>query len=184
MKSCTGLLVGRSFTTFSHDGIPAAGKPTGLLDQPPIDFLTDGTASERKDARMSPRKVRILMARLGEGYEAAMMKLARAFSESGYEVIYTDITEPKAIVASAIQESVDHIGITILPGADIQDFARILELLATEDAAHIRITAGGFLPDEDIARIKALGVVEFFPKGTTYADLIKWSEENIKPTQF
>jgi methylmalonyl-CoA mutase C-terminal domain/subunit len=133
---------------------------------------------------MNPRKVRILMARLGEGYAAAMMKLARAFSESGYEVIYTDITEPEAIVASAIQESVDHIGITILPGADIQDFARIFDLLARENASYIRITAGGFLPEEDIARVKALGVVEFFPKGTTYDELIKWSANNIKPTEY
>jgi methylmalonyl-CoA mutase, C-terminal domain len=133
---------------------------------------------------MKPRKVRILMARLGEGYEVAMMKLARAFSESGYEVIYTDITEPEAIVASAIQESVDHIGITTLPGADIQDFVRIFDLLARENASYIHITAGGFLPEEDIARVKALGVVEFFPKGTTYDELIKWSANNIKPAEY
>jgi len=133
---------------------------------------------------MNPRKVRILMARLGEGYAAAMMKLARAFSESGYEVIYTDITEPEAIVASAIQESVDHIGITTLPGADIQDFVRIFDLLARENASYIHITAGGFLPEEDIARVKALGVVEFFPKGTTYDELIKWSANNIKPAEY
>ena len=133
---------------------------------------------------MNPRKVRILMARLGEGYAEAMMKLARAFSESGYEVIYTDISQPEAIVAAAIQECVDHIGITTLPGADIQEFARVFDLLARENASHIRITAGGFLSDEDIARVKALGVVEFFPKGTTYDELIKWSENNIKAAEY
>jgi methylmalonyl-CoA mutase C-terminal domain/subunit len=133
---------------------------------------------------MNARKVRILMAKLGDGYESAMMKLARAFSEAGYEVIYTDIQEPQAIVASAIQESVDHIGITTLPGANLDQFATIMELLAREDASHIRITAGGFLADEDIARVKAMGVVKFFPKGTTYSDLIQWSQEHIKSSEW
>jgi methylmalonyl-CoA mutase C-terminal domain/subunit len=122
------------------------------------------------------------MAKLGDGYEAAMMKLARAFSEAGYEVIYTDTQQPEAIVASAVQESVDHIGITTLPGANIEHFRYIRELLAQEGASHIQITAGGYLSEEDIARIRAMGVVEFFPKGTTYAELIQWSQENIRPS--
>jgi methylmalonyl-CoA mutase, C-terminal domain len=129
---------------------------------------------------MGERKVRILMARCGEGFETAMMSLARAFSEAGFEVIYTDLQEPEAIVASAIQESVDHIGVTTLPGADIQYFARLFELLTKEDAKEIHITAGGFLPEEDIRKIKDMGVVEFFPKGTTYEQLIRWARENIR----
>ena len=133
---------------------------------------------------MNARKVRILMAKLGDGYESAMMKLARAFSEAGYEVIYTEIQDPQAIVASAIQESVDHIGITTLPGANLDQFATIVELLAQQDASHILITAGGFLADEDIDRVKAMGVVKFFPKGTTYSELIEWSQENIKSSEW
>ena len=133
---------------------------------------------------MGERKIRILMAKCGEGYETAVMSLARAFSEAGFEVIYTDLQEPEAIVASAIQESVDHIGVTTLPGADIQYFARIIELLAKEDAQQIHITAGGFLADEEIQKIKELGVIEFFPKGTTYEQLISWAQENIQPTDF
>jgi methylmalonyl-CoA mutase, C-terminal domain len=133
---------------------------------------------------MNTRKVRILMAKLGEGYQSSMMKLARAFSEAGYEVIYTDIQEPQAIVAAAIQESVDHIGITTLPGADIEHFAQIMDLLARAQASHIRITAGGFLTEDDIASIKSMGVVEFFPKGTTYEDLIQWSQQHIKPSEY
>jgi methylmalonyl-CoA mutase, C-terminal domain len=130
---------------------------------------------------MEERKVRILMAKCGEGYDAAVMSLARAFSEAGFEVIYTDLQEPLAIVASAIQESVDHIGVTTLPQADISFFARIFELLAKEEAEQIKITAGGFLSDEDIAKIKAMGVIEFFPRGTTYQELIDWARKNITP---
>jgi methylmalonyl-CoA mutase C-terminal domain/subunit len=120
------------------------------------------------------------MAKFGEGYEEAVVRLARSFSEAGYEVIYTELQDPEAIVASAVQESIDHIGITTLPGTRIESFARIFELLAKEEMSDVKITAGGFLPDEDIARIKQMGVVEFFPKGTTYAELIAWSKEHIK----
>jgi methylmalonyl-CoA mutase C-terminal domain/subunit len=123
------------------------------------------------------------MARFGEGYQTAMMKLARAFSEAGFEVIYTELQDPQAIVNSAIQESVDHIGVTTLPGVDVQSFATLLELLKKEGADHIRITAGGFLADEHIPKLKELGVVEFFPKGTTYEELIEWAIEHIKPTE-
>lgn len=131
---------------------------------------------------MKEKKIRILMGKFGEGYEPAIMKLGRAFSEAGFEVVYTTIQDPKAIVTAAIQESADHIGVTTLPGARIDDFARIFELLAKEGASHIQVTAGGFLNDEDIPRIKEMGVVEFFPIGTTYTELIEWSRRHIKPT--
>ncbi len=129
---------------------------------------------------MTQGKVRILMAKLGEGYEPAIMKLGGAFSEAGFEVIYTTIQDPQTIVTAALQESADHIGITILPGADIADFSKIFELLAKEELSQIKVTAGGFLEDEDIPKIKEMGVVEFFPKGTSYAELIEWSRRHIK----
>ncbi len=129
---------------------------------------------------MTERKIRILMAKLGDGFQTAMMKLASAFSEAGFEVIYTDLQEPEAIVSAALQESVDHIGITTLPGADIEKFSKIFELLKEKNVSDIGITAGGFLEDDEIPRIKEMGVVEFFPKGTTYAELIQWAKENIK----
>ncbi len=132
---------------------------------------------------MTERRVRILLARLGEGYEVATMKLARVFSEAGFEVIYTELQEPRAIVFSAIQESVDHIGITILPGADIESLRKLFELLAGEGAANIRVTVGGFVEDRDIAKLKAMGVVELFPKGTSYDELIEWSRAHIKSVE-
>lgn len=132
---------------------------------------------------MSKKKIRILMAKFGEGYESALLKLARAFSEAGFEVIYTVIQAPQAIVTAAMQESVDHIGITTLPGTRVEDFAEIFELLAKENMSHVQVSAGGFMDEEDIARIKEMGVVEFFPLGTTYGELIEWSKRNIKPTE-
>jgi len=127
-------------------------------------------------------RTRILMAKLGEGYEAAMKTLAEAFWNAGYEVIYTYIQKPEAIVASAIQESVDHIGITLLPGANIEDIGRVLQLLRKEHSSHIRVTAGGYLDHDKIPEIQEMGVVEFFPRGTTIRELIQWARDNIKPT--
>lgn len=132
---------------------------------------------------MGKKAVRILMTKFGEGYEDALLKLSRAFSEAGFEVIYTTMHDPNAIVTAALQESVDHIGVTTLPGARIEDFAKLFELLAEKDLSHIEVTAGGFLEDDDIPRIKGMGVVEFFPKGTTFAELIDWSKRHIKHTE-
>jgi len=129
---------------------------------------------------MVERKIRILLGKLGEGHKEALLALARNFSEAGFEVIYTELREPDAIVSSALQESVDHIGITILPGTDIQAFAEIRRLLKKENSEYITVTAGGFLDKSDIPLLKDMGVMEFFPKGTPFEELIEWSRKNIR----
>lgn len=129
---------------------------------------------------MVERKIRILLGKLGEGHKEALLALARNFSEAGFEVIYTELREPDAIVSSALQESVDHIGITTLPGTDIQAFAEIRRLLKKENSEYITVTAGGFLDKSDIPLIKDMGVMEFFPKGTPFEELIVWSRKNIR----
>lgn len=129
---------------------------------------------------MKERKIRILLGKFGEGHKETVLALARNFSEVGFEVIFTELQEPDAIVRSAIQESVDHIGITTLPGTDIQAFAEIKRLLKTENSEYITVTAGGFLDEKEIPLIKEMGVMEFFPKGTSFEELIEWSKENIR----
>lgn len=125
---------------------------------------------------------RILMGRIGKGYEDSVRKLSAAFSEAGFEVISTDLDDPASIVAAALQEGADHLGITILPEADIGVFSEMTHLLISEKVPHIGITAGGFLEEDKIPLVKSMGVCEFFPKGTTYAELITWAKENIKPS--
>ncbi len=129
---------------------------------------------------MADRKLRILLARLGEGYKETLLHLAKRFGDAGFEVIFTELQDPEAIVRSALQESADHIGITTLPGADIRAFEKISSILKKEKAAFITITAGGFLEEKDIPRVKAMGVMEFFPKGTSLDELIDWSKKHIK----
>jgi methylmalonyl-CoA mutase C-terminal domain/subunit len=128
---------------------------------------------------MPVRKVRILLGRLGEGYKESLLKLAKAFGDAGFEVVYTELQDPEAIVKSAVQESADHIGITILPGAAIEAFQEIKNILSREGMDHITVTAGGFLEHKNIPLIKAMGVQEFFPKGTSFEALIGWAKKNI-----
>jgi methylmalonyl-CoA mutase C-terminal domain/subunit len=129
---------------------------------------------------MAERKIRILLGRLGEGYKEALLNLAKSLGDAGFEVIYTELQEPEAIVKSALQESVDHIGITTLPGANIDAFAEIRRILKEEASEHITITAGGFLDEGDIPRIRAMGVMEFFPRGTPLRKLTSWARDHIK----
>ena len=130
---------------------------------------------------MTVRKGRVLLGKLGEGHKEAQLNLAKNLGEAGFEVIYTELQDPESIVNSALQESVDHIGITTLPGADIMAFEKIIGLLKKQEAGHISVTAGGFLDDEDITRIRQMGVMAFFPKGTSFETIVEWSLENIKP---
>lgn len=127
---------------------------------------------------MVTRKLRVLIARFGEGYEEAMLKLAEACSKAGFEVIYTNAQDPKAIVSSAIQESADHIGITTLPGASVQDFVELFEELRTQGATDVRVTAGGLFPQEDVDRIKQLGLLDFYPRGSIYEKIERWTQEH------
>ena len=129
---------------------------------------------------MAERKTRVLLGKLGEGHNEALLNLAKRLGDAGFEVIYTELQEPDALVRSALQESVDHIGITTLPGADIRVFQKIRDILKEEKADHITITAGGFLDEEDIPEIEKAGVMKFFPKGVPFDELIQWSKENIK----
>jgi methylmalonyl-CoA mutase C-terminal domain/subunit len=130
---------------------------------------------------MSERKIRILLGKLGQGHKEAQLALARSFSEAGFEVIYTELQEPESIIRSALQESVDHIGITTLPGADIKAFAEIQRLLEEENSEYITVTAGGALDEDDIASLRDMGVMKFFPQGTSFEELIEWSRKNIAP---
>ena len=130
---------------------------------------------------MVSRKARILLGKLGQGYEASLFSLAKAFGEAGFEVIYTELQDPEAIVKSALQESVDHIGMTTLPGADIRNLETLRQALDREGVNHITMSAGGFLDESDIPRVLAMGILAFFPKGTPMAKLIEWSKRNIAP---
>lgn len=114
-----------------------------------------------------------------------MLRLARTCSEAGFEVICIADSDPRAIVVSAIQECVDHIGITTLPGASVEDFCRLFDLLRQEGLQDIRITAGGIFPQKDIPAILEMGISQFFPGSSIYGKIEAWKAlkgERLSPT--
>ncbi len=133
---------------------------------------------------MAERKVRVLVAKPGlDGHDRGAKIVARALRDAGFEVIYTGLHQtPEQIVATAIQEDVDAIGVSVLSGAHNYLFKRMLELLREKGADDIVVFGGGIIPPEDIVALKALGVKEIFTPGTPTQTIIQFVRENIRPT--
>ena len=117
---------------------------------------------------MTERKIRILIAKPGlDGHDRGAKVIARALRDAGMEVIYTGLRQtPEQIVSAAVQEDVDAIGLSILSGAHNVLFPEIMRLLAEQDAQEIIVFAGGIIPEQDIAKLKAMGIREIFLPGT------------------
>jgi methylmalonyl-CoA mutase C-terminal domain/subunit len=120
---------------------------------------------------MSERKIRVLIAKPGlDGHDRGAKIIARALRDAGMEVIYTGLRQtPEQIVAAAVQEDVDAIGLSILSGAHNVLFPEIMRLLKDESAQDIVVFAGGIIPEKDIPRMKEIGIREIFLPGTPTA---------------
>ena len=128
------------------------------------------------------RKLRLLVGKVGlDGHDRGAKIIARALRDAGFEVIYTGLHQtPEMVVATAIQEDVDAISLSILSGAHNTLFPRILDLLRAEKA-RIPVFGGGIIPDEDADKLKALGVRQIFTPGASTEDIVKWVRENVAP---
>lgn len=128
------------------------------------------------------RPIRVLVAKPGlDGHDRGAKVIARALRDAGMEVIYTGIRQtPEMIVEAAIQEDVDAILMSILSGAHMAIFPRVMELLKENDVDDVLVAAGGILPDEDIPAIKELGIKGCFGPGTSTEEIIKFVRENIQ----
>jgi len=131
---------------------------------------------------MAERKVRVVVAKPGlDGHDRGAKIVARALRDAGFEVIYTGLHQtPEQIVATAIQEDADAIGLSVLSGAHNYLFARVLELLREQGAEDVAVFGGGIIPAEDIRTLKALGVKELFTPGTSTQDIVRFVRENIR----
>ena len=131
---------------------------------------------------MTSRKIRVLVAKPGlDGHDRGAKIVARALRDAGFEVIYTGLHQtPEQIVATAIQEDVDAIGLSVLSGAHNFLFPRVLELLREGGADDIAVFGGGIIPAEDIRALKAIGVKELFTPGTSTQEIIRFVTENIR----
>ncbi|HEX7105469.1 MAG TPA: cobalamin B12-binding domain-containing protein [Acidothermaceae bacterium] len=129
-------------------------------------------------------RVRIVVAKPGlDGHDRGAKIVARALRDAGVEVIYTGLHQtPEQIVTTAIQEDADAIGLSILSGAHMTLFARVLELLRERDAADILVFGGGIIPDSDIPELKALGVAAIFTPGASTQSIVDWVLANLGVT--
>src|ERR1700680_5011831 len=123
---------------------------------------------------MTDRKIRVLIAKPGlDGHDRGAKVIARALRDAGMEVIYTGLRQtPEQIVAAAVQEDVDAIGLSILSGAHNVLFPEIMRMLKEEGAEGIVVFPGGIIPEQDIPRLKARGIREIFLPGTPTATAV------------
>ncbi len=117
---------------------------------------------------MSERKIRVLVAKPGlDGHDRGAKVVARALRDAGMEVIYTGLRQtPEMIAEAALQEDVDVVGLSILSGAHMALAPRILELLKKNGQEHVKVFIGGIIPDEDIPRLKEMGIAGVYGPGT------------------
>ena len=124
----------------------------------------------------SSSRLRIVVAKPGlDGHDRGAKIVARALRDAGHEVIYTGLHQtPEQIVETAIQEDADLIGLSVLSGAHMTQFKRLVELLAERDAADIIVFGGGIVPEEDLPLLAEIGVEKIFTPGATTSEITDW----------
>jgi methylmalonyl-CoA mutase C-terminal domain/subunit len=125
--------------------------------------------------------IRVVIAKPGlDGHDRGAKVVARALRDAGMEVIYTGLHQtPEQIVATALQEDAHAIGLSVLSGAHMTLFTRVLELLDESDSRDIVVFGGGIIPDGDIAPLKELGVAEVFTPGTPTSAIVEWVTDHV-----
>ena len=120
--------------------------------------------------------IRVVIAKPGlDGHDRGAKVVARALRDAGVEVIYTGLHQtPEQIVATAIQEDADAVGLSILSGAHMTQFAAVLDLLAERGASDIIVFGGGIVPEADIAELERMGVARIFTPGASTHEIVDW----------
>ena len=124
---------------------------------------------------------RILIAKPGlDGHDRGAKVIARALRDAGNEIVYSGLHQtPEQIVETALQEDVVGIGLSVLSGAHMTLFPRVVELLKERDASDIVVFGGGIIPPDDIRALKEAGLAAIFTPGTPLADVVEWVDENL-----
>ena len=147
---------------------------------------SDGPATQdgREETQaVSGTPIRVVVAKPGlDGHDRGAKVVARALRDAGMEVIYTGLHQtPEQIVEAAIQEDADAVGLSILSGAHMTLFKKVVELLRARDAADIVVFGGGIIPEDDIPELTALGVATVFTPGATTTEIVSWVRANVDP---
>jgi methylmalonyl-CoA mutase C-terminal domain/subunit len=130
---------------------------------------------------MTEKKIRVLVAKPGlDGHDRGAKVIARALRDAGMEVVYTGIRQtPEMIAEAALQEDVDVIGMSILSGAHMALFPRVMDLLRENDMQDVLIVAGGIIPDEDVSALNEMGVRGIFGPGTSTDEIVGFIREHV-----
>jgi methylmalonyl-CoA mutase C-terminal domain/subunit len=126
-------------------------------------------------------RIRVVVAKPGlDGHDRGAKVVARALRDAGMEVIYTGLHQtPEQIVETAIQEDAHAVGLSVLSGAHMTLFQRVLELLGQRDARDIVVFGGGIIPDGDIPELTKLGVAKVFTPGTSTEAIVEWMRSHV-----
>lgn len=130
---------------------------------------------------MTDKKIRVLVAKPGlDGHDRGAKVIARALRDAGMEVVYTGIRQtPEMIAEAALQEDVDVVGMSILSGAHMALFPRIMDLLREYDMDDVLVVAGGIIPDEDAPALNEMGIRGIFGPGTPTDEIVGFIRENV-----
>ncbi|MBL8099547.1 MAG: cobalamin B12-binding domain-containing protein [Anaerolineales bacterium] len=130
---------------------------------------------------MTDKKIRVLVAKPGlDGHDRGAKVVARALRDAGMEVIYTGLRQtPEMIAEAALQEDVDVVGLSVLSGAHMALAPRIMELLRANGQTHVKVFIGGIIPDEDLVRLKEMGVTGVYGPGASTDDIIRDIKETV-----
>ncbi|MEE2669933.1 MAG: cobalamin B12-binding domain-containing protein [Gemmatimonadota bacterium] len=125
------------------------------------------------------RKIRVLVAKPGlDGHDRGAKVIAASFRDAGFEVIYTGLHQtPEMIVNAAVEEDVDVVALSVLSGAHMSLFPRVLDLLRKEGAGHVLLTGGGIIPGDDIESLSKQGVGQLFGPGTPTSQAVAYIRE-------
>jgi methylmalonyl-CoA mutase C-terminal domain/subunit len=128
--------------------------------------------------------LRIVVAKPGlDGHDRGAKVVARALRDAGMEVVYTGLHQtPEQIVEAALQEDADAVGLSVLSGAHMTLFARVVELLRERGADDIVVFGGGIIPEADISELERLGVRKVFTPGASMHDIVDWVRANVGQT--
>lgn len=126
-------------------------------------------------------RIRVVVAKPGlDGHDRGAKVVARALRDAGMEVIYTGLHQtPEQIVETVIQEDADAVGLSVLSGAHMTLFRRVIELLTERDARDVVVFGGGIIPEADLPELERMGVAKIFTPGATTQSIVEWVRDNV-----
>jgi methylmalonyl-CoA mutase C-terminal domain/subunit len=140
-----------------------------------------GAASAQEYAPGVAERIRIVIAKPGlDGHDRGAKVIARALRDAGMEVVYTGLHQtPEQIVQTVLQEDADAVGLSVLSGAHMTLFKRVVELMGENDLDDVVLFGGGIVPEEDIPQLESMGVAKIFTPGATMPDIVDWVQTNV-----